>query len=159
MNNNHFSGVLILDEHQIIVDGLNFVLKSAGFTNIHSFSTYTEGLQFLNRSNNDIKLVISEVQLPDNSVPYFVDRITRNHKYLVGILIYSMPNHLEILERYDYFKYQLNLINLFDLRYLAKDKPLSLVNDTCKSIINVVVEEIIRQNRLSKEEIIRRRKK
>lgn len=71
--------ILLVDDHQIIRDGIKLMLQDSGFIQItHEASSVPEALDILDQQN-DIDMVISDISLPDQDGLFLLKKVKKLH--------------------------------------------------------------------------------
>ena len=81
--------ILLVDDHQIIRDGIKLMLQDSGFIKItHEASSVTGALEILDQKK-DIDVVISDISLPEQDGLFLLKKVKKLHTS-VGFLFLSM---------------------------------------------------------------------
>ncbi|MBK6834411.1 MAG: response regulator transcription factor [Bacteroidetes bacterium] len=90
--------ILLADDHQIIIDGINFMFKNEPTINIiGAFTNTNDVLNFLSTSNQKIDIVISDINMPTISGIELCRKIKEDHTG-IRVLILSMYNSKEMVK-------------------------------------------------------------
>lgn len=90
--------IIIADDHQIIIDGINFMFKNETFINvIAAFTNTNDVINFINKSDQKIDLVISDINMPTISGIELCRKIKESHSG-IKVLILSMYNSKEMIK-------------------------------------------------------------
>ncbi len=106
------TGILIADDHTIIVKGIKLILKN-NFQISNIFECQDLNQLMGNLQRNQISHLILDISFPENSSIHYIDKIRSNFAQL-KILIFTMhPSHL----------FQNTLIKYPDILFCQKSEP------------------------------------
>lgn len=156
MTNNYESGILLVDDHQMMLDGVKSLLNEAGYKNIFTSLNSENALKILESQKDKIKLIVTDINRPGTNGIDFIKAISSKHNYIVGIIIFSMLSPKTVFqnpEEFKLFKGGLNPINIVEFNYILKHEPTSdQLLKICENSLRSVTKERIRQKRLSENE-------
>lgn len=149
------SGILIVDDHHIILDAVKSFFNQNGYVNIHTADDSRIALEILRTESYKIKLIITDINRQGMNGVEFVKEISRTHKYIVGIVFLTMMAKDMVFSaenKFDQFKQELNPHNIIGIDWIPKNNAANELLKPCEKIIKNVTEERVRQNRLNKNE-------
>ncbi len=89
--------ILIVDDHQIVIDGLKFMLEPIlEFNIINAFLNAKDALTFLNANSKDVDIVIADINMPETSGIAFC-QIVKEKFPQIKFLVLSMHSSSDIV--------------------------------------------------------------
>lgn len=149
------AGILIVDDHNIVRDGIRIILNHLGYTNLFFAKNSEEAFKILKNQKDNIKIISTDINRPTNNGFDFIKEISSKHNYIIGILILTSVSDISrYIDNFKQFKNGLNPTNIVKVDYLTKDIDTSIIEKSLENSLQKVTEERIRQNRLNKNEKI-----
>lgn len=89
--------IILVDDHNIVIDGLQSVLKNSDFEVVGSASNGQEALNLINQKQNELDLILSDIDMPVlNGIE--LCRIVKKQFPKIKVIMLSMYNSPEIVK-------------------------------------------------------------
>jgi DNA-binding NarL/FixJ family response regulator len=89
--------ILLADDHQIVIDGLKFMLSSeSNFEIAHTALNTNDAEEFLLKNHSDINFILADINMPSISGIELCRKVKQNYPH-IKVLILSMYSSKEII--------------------------------------------------------------
>jgi DNA-binding NarL/FixJ family response regulator len=89
--------IILVDDHNIVIDGLQSVLKSSDFEVVGSASNGQEALHLINQKQDELDLILSDIDMPVLNGTELC-RIVKKQFPKIKVILLSMYNSPEIVK-------------------------------------------------------------